>query len=260
MTHQRWSSRTGLLATALSCLIGLGVLVLPTVAQRSTFNVGVVIDGGLGTAMRDRLTHEVAALTQGEFDVRFSNDYTVTTDGTIEGARQGLALLYRATSVDLVIAGGPVVSHVAISDYASAIPGLEAYYEAAASAAGLSASIVSGFGEATALLQALPQGVDAVYLAQPLGLGPDGLAVVPRVDRTPPAELCRHRHQPGRGGSVVGLHSDADLSRVARRVALNIQRILLGEAPASIPVFFHCSERLTINTSTAKAYCVTRVD
>lgn len=56
--------------------------------------------------MREALAEEVGALMEREFDVRFSSEYTVNTDGTVDGARQALALLYRATAVDLVIAGG----------------------------------------------------------------------------------------------------------------------------------------------------------
>ncbi len=41
--------------------------------------------------------------------------------------------------------------------------------------------------------------------------------------------------------------------KVARRVALNVQRVLLGEEPASIPVNIVIGEKLTINDATARA-------
>ncbi len=41
--------------------------------------------------------------------------------------------------------------------------------------------------------------------------------------------------------------------KVARRVALNVQRILLGEEPGSIPVSIVIGEQLTINMATAQA-------
>ena len=41
--------------------------------------------------------------------------------------------------------------------------------------------------------------------------------------------------------------------RLARRVALNVQRILLGEEPGTIPVAFAAGEQLTINMATARA-------
>ncbi len=46
----------------------------------------------------------------------------------------------------------------------------------------------------------------------------------------------------------------ADIApQIARRVALNIQRILLGEEPGSIPVDISIGERLKINMATARA-------
>jgi outer membrane protein len=44
-----------------------------------------------------------------------------------------------------------------------------------------------------------------------------------------------------------------DIVRVTRRLALNVQRILLGDAPEKIPVFLQESRRLAINMRTAKA-------
>ena len=41
--------------------------------------------------------------------------------------------------------------------------------------------------------------------------------------------------------------------RVARRIALNIQRILLGEKPHEIPVYFSPGEQITINMETARS-------
>lgn len=53
-------------------------------------------------------------------------------------------------------------------------------------------------------------------------------------------------------GILAGLHKDM-ISRVSRRVALNIQRILLGDKPESIPVSISLDKQLTINETTARA-------
>ena len=45
----------------------------------------------------------------------------------------------------------------------------------------------------------------------------------------------------------------ADLSRIARRIALNVQRILLGEDAGTFNVAFPEGEELTINMATARA-------
>jgi ABC-type uncharacterized transport system substrate-binding protein len=53
-------------------------------------------------------------------------------------------------------------------------------------------------------------------------------------------------------GVLATLRPETFFPQVARRVALNVQRIVLGEEPGSIPVFFDCGERLTINMATAR--------
>lgn len=54
-------------------------------------------------------------------------------------------------------------------------------------------------------------------------------------------------------GVLATMRPETFHSQVARRVALNVQRILLGEDPSSLPVFFDCGERLTVNMATARA-------
>ena len=53
--------------------------------------------------------------------------------------------------------------------------------------------------------------------------------------------------------SIDKLDVEGDTSRLVRRVALNLHRILLGERPEDLPVDFSQSERLTINMATARA-------
>ncbi len=54
-------------------------------------------------------------------------------------------------------------------------------------------------------------------------------------------------------GILAGRRPDRFWQRLARRVALNIQSILLGEEPSSLQVAFAEQERLTINMATARA-------
>jgi len=54
-------------------------------------------------------------------------------------------------------------------------------------------------------------------------------------------------------GVLTTVHPAADDERLARRVALNTQRILLGEMPEAIQVGFPLGERLVINMRTARA-------
>lgn len=54
-------------------------------------------------------------------------------------------------------------------------------------------------------------------------------------------------------GLMVGLLPETFFPKNARRTALNIQRILLGEKPEELPVVLPMNERLLINMSTARA-------
>jgi outer membrane protein TolC len=54
-------------------------------------------------------------------------------------------------------------------------------------------------------------------------------------------------------GHLATLSPDADAQRLARRTALNVQRIALGEDPTDIPVHFETARRLAINIATARA-------
>ncbi len=51
---------------------------------------------------------------------------------------------------------------------------------------------------------------------------------------------------------LVGTAADFSIPKLARRVAINVQRILLGEDPSTFQVVFTRDERLTINMATAR--------
>ncbi len=56
-----------------------------------------------------------------------------------------------------------------------------------------------------------------------------------------------------RRGFLTSAATDLVGQRIARRTALNVQRILLGEDPATIPVQFTRNARVSINMATARA-------
>jgi len=53
-------------------------------------------------------------------------------------------------------------------------------------------------------------------------------------------------------GILAGLNKDV-VTRISRRVGINVQRILLGEKPEQIPVAISIKQQLTINEATANA-------
>jgi outer membrane protein TolC/ABC-type uncharacterized transport system substrate-binding protein len=104
------------------------------------------------------------------------------------------------------------------------------------------------------IVQALPANVDGVVLAPTLHLSvaqSKQLAQAFIERRLPSFSMF------GGGdlelGHLATLASDSDSQRLARRTALNVQRILLGQAPEDIPVRFDRTTRLAINIATARA-------
>ncbi len=107
---------------------------------------------------------------------------------------------------------------------------------------------------AEAALAAIPQRAEAAYLAPLTELGEGELRelIAGLIERKLPSFSMWGRNEV-QMGVLAGLGLDLDMGRLARRVALNLQRILLGEAPSSLPVKFERRQRLTINMSTARS-------
>ncbi len=107
---------------------------------------------------------------------------------------------------------------------------------------------------AEAALAALPDGAEAVYVSPLMRLDPaefDRL-VKGLIERRLPSFSLFGKSEVLRG-IMAGAAPETDFPRLARRTALNIQRILLGEEAAALPVAFDQDERLTINMATARA-------
>lgn len=102
-------------------------------------------------------------------------------------------------------------------------------------------------------LAALPDDAEAVFI---LPLPRLGLSEVQRLIRG-----INERRLPSlswfgidllREGALMALAEESNLPRLARRVALNVQRTLLGEDPGTLPVMLQQESRLTINMATAR--------
>ena len=89
---------------------------LPVRAQDSPLpriNIAIVVDGPWerNDYVRDLTRNEIVALTAGEFDVRFPDEFYVVGDWSLEGAIDNLHSLLENPDVDLVIAWGVLSSH-----------------------------------------------------------------------------------------------------------------------------------------------------
>jgi outer membrane protein TolC len=104
------------------------------------------------------------------------------------------------------------------------------------------------------IFSALPADAEAVYVAPLLQLSAanfDRLIQGLNERRLPTFSLWG-RSEVERG-VLASFALDLDTDRLARRVALNIHRILLGESAADLPVDFDRDRRITINMATARA-------
>jgi outer membrane protein TolC/ABC-type uncharacterized transport system substrate-binding protein len=102
-------------------------------------------------------------------------------------------------------------------------------------------------------LQAIPPDAEAVYITPLLHLTRaewDRLVFELNRRRLPTFSMLGIEEV--ERGVLATMRPETFFPQVARRVALNVQRILLGEEPGSLPVFFDCGERMTINMETAR--------
>ena len=138
-----------------------------------------------------------------------------------------------------------------------AIPNLRPHVERIAKRRGFSISVVFAGQDADSTLRQIASDADAVYVTP-----------LPRLSRTQLAVLIEGinaRRLPSftlfgrdivQAGVMAGLTSESGnvrFTRLTRRVALSVQRILLGEDPGTFATDFRNPERLLINMKTALA-------
>lgn len=101
-------------------------------------------------------------------------------------------------------------------------------------------------------LNALPPGVEAVYIAPLTRLLPGEFErLITELNKRKLPTFSLFGRPEVERGVLAGLNPDI-FPRLSRRVALNLQRILLGEEPGKIPYAFAPGEELVINMTTAR--------
>ncbi len=135
----------------------------------------------------------------------------------------------------------------------AAIPELRVDTTALRSDLGIIASEIMVDSTAQPVIEALPPDIEAVYLG--------ALMIVPEEEFQLILEELNRRRLPsfalfGRldveRGVLAGIGQGPELPLVSRRIALNIQRILLGEEASSLPVLLSQQRKLTLNMETAR--------
>lgn len=104
-------------------------------------------------------------------------------------------------------------------------------------------------------LSAIPADADAVLVGPLLRLGNDSMRALADglIERRLPSFSVPGRTELANGILMASGGRDEDAVRYARRLALNVQRILLGDAPEEIDVRIADPQRLAINMRTAEA-------
>jgi len=102
-------------------------------------------------------------------------------------------------------------------------------------------------------LDALPEETEAVFILPLPRLSPRELERLLRgINEREIPSLSWFGIDLLRDGALMALSGETSLSRLARRVALNVQRTLLGEDPGTLPVMLEQESRLAINMATAR--------
>jgi outer membrane protein len=136
----------------------------------------------------------------------------------------------------------------------AAIPQLRERAQQEAQAAGAQIEFVPVTTSSAAALQTLPADADAVYISPVLQLpaAEFDLLVAGVNQRRLPSFSYLGRAEVEKGVLASYAPTD-DITRRARRIASNMQRILRGEEAGTIPVDFSSASQLIINMATARA-------
>jgi outer membrane protein len=137
---------------------------------------------------------------------------------------------------------------------AEAVPGIHEKVVQAARELGIKVTYIVVESSAEQAFAAVPTDTQAVYVGPLLRLSSDQYQrlIVGLIKRHLPSFAFAGKSDVERG-LLVGVGPPLQMERLARRVALNARRILLGEKPSTLPVAFAREEGLTINMRTARA-------
>ncbi len=150
----------------------------------------------------------------------------------------------------------PFSSVVTLSsaNIADAIPNLNQRTRETGADLDVSIDVVRVGASAQAALDQIPPDAEAVYLYPMLHLAPAERAkLIAGLNERRIPTFAYMGQSDVAAGAMAGMGDDKFFVRLSRRVAINAQRILLGEDAGDIPVNFSSNERLYLNMGTVKA-------
>jgi outer membrane protein TolC/ABC-type uncharacterized transport system substrate-binding protein len=138
-------------------------------------------------------------------------------------------------------------------DLIEAIPQLEQGAAGLVRKAGAEAVIVRASNRAEQILQAIPAGVDAVYVTPVPSMSDAELtALLAGLNQRRLPTLSILAEPDVQAGALASYEPPENWQRRARRVAVDLQRILAGEDAGTLPVQLVSAPRLTLNLATAR--------
>ncbi len=134
------------------------------------------------------------------------------------------------------------------------IPGLRERVVESAKTQGVRATVISVGTSAAEALAKIPANAKAVYLAPVphLSQAESDLLIQGLIDRKLPSFSSLGRFEVERG-ILAGTRPDSNFKRMGRRLAISVQRILLGDDPSRFTVNLKLAEQLVLNMKTARA-------
>ncbi len=134
-----------------------------------------------------------------------------------------------------------------------AIPSLEGAVQLAVEKTGATARIVAADTTTAEILGAIPNDADAVFLAPQLQLHDEGLSALLSGINARRLPTLAHANEPDvRLGALASYEPLENAQRRARRIAVDLQRILAGEDAGTLPVQLVAAPRLALNLTTAR--------
>lgn len=132
-------------------------------------------------------------------------------------------------------------------------PGIETVVRRSAAANGIDIELVPASDSAAATVAAIPADAEAVYVTPLLNYSQTEMKRLYEdiAQRKLPSFSVAGKNGVDEG-ALMGLDPEFDPTREARRVALVVQSILLGQDPGNFPVVFDAGTSLSINMATAR--------
>lgn len=150
------------------------------------------------------------------------------------------------------------IAFVASAGIVEALPQLLQSVKETVASLGLAVKIVPVGPTVDTALAALTDDIEAVYVVPLPHVSPEEFQrlVAGLIEKRLPSFSLWGRSEVEQR-LLFSLARSTNMLRLARRVALNVQRTLLGEDPGTFPVAFSRGERMTLNMATARAIGLT---